>query len=44
VFNPVRPMDGGEQADEDGDSAGDACDPCPIDASTTSCEPLGPQD
>jgi hypothetical protein len=44
VFNPVRPMDGGEQADEDADDAGDACDPCPIDASTTSCEPLGPQD
>jgi imidazolonepropionase-like amidohydrolase len=42
VFNPVRPMDGGAQADDDSDGAGDACDPCPIHASTTSCEPLGP--
>jgi hypothetical protein len=32
VFNPVRPMDGGVQADSDGDGRGDACDKCPLDA------------
>jgi len=32
VFNPVRPMDGGVQADADGDGKGDACDKCPLDA------------
>jgi cysteine-rich repeat protein len=31
VFNPVRPMDGGEQADFDRDGEGDPCDPCPLD-------------
>jgi cytosine/adenosine deaminase-related metal-dependent hydrolase len=31
VFNPVRPMDGGIQADSDGDGRGDACDKCPLD-------------
>ena len=31
VFNPVRPMDGGMQADSDGDGRGDACDKCPLD-------------
>jgi hypothetical protein len=30
VFNPLRPMDGGTQADEDQDSVGDACDVCPL--------------
>jgi len=40
VFNPVRPVDGGVQADHDADSDDDACDPCPLDASTTSCTPL----
>lgn len=29
AFNPVRPMDGGAQADTDGDGEGDACDPTP---------------
>ena len=29
VFNPVRPMDKGQQADADGDGIGDACDECP---------------
>jgi hypothetical protein len=28
VFNPIRPMDNGKQADQDGDKVGDACDPC----------------
>jgi hypothetical protein len=32
VFNPVRPMDDGMQADSDGDGRGDACDKCPLDA------------
>ena len=32
VFNPIRPMDHGVQADADGDGRGDACDRCPLDA------------
>ena len=31
VFNPIRPMDGGLQADADQDGKGDACDHCPVD-------------
>jgi hypothetical protein len=31
VFNPIRPMDHGIQADTDGDRRGDACDKCPMD-------------
>jgi len=30
VFNPIRPIDGGAQADSDGDGEGDACDATPI--------------
>lgn len=30
VFNPVRPMDGSTQANVDGDTLGDACDPDPL--------------
>ena len=30
VFNPVRPIDGGAQADSDGDGEGDACDTSPV--------------
>jgi hypothetical protein len=33
VFNPVRPMDDGVQADSDGDGRGDSCDRCPLDSS-----------
>ena len=43
VFNPVRPMDNGMQADADGDGEGDACDPCPLDANTTTCTPVDPE-
>jgi cytosine/adenosine deaminase-related metal-dependent hydrolase len=32
VFNPVRPLDVGRQADLDQDGIGDACDICPDDA------------
>jgi len=39
VFNPIRPMDNGAQADFDGDGQGDACDPCPLDPGTDSCVP-----
>ena len=31
IFNPIRPMDEGVQADADGDGKGDACDKCPLD-------------
>jgi large repetitive protein len=44
VFNPVRPMDHGVQADFDGDGAGDACDPCPLDKNTTQCKTFDPND
>ena len=30
MFNPIRPMDDGGQADADGDGEGDACDATPI--------------
>jgi large repetitive protein len=41
VFNPIRPMDDGVQADADADGVGDVCDPCPVDANTTVCPPFG---
>ncbi len=44
VFNPIRPMDGGKQADADGDGAGDACDVCPLDANTTTCKKFDAND
>ncbi|NTX06286.1 amidohydrolase family protein [Myxococcus sp. CA040A] len=37
IFNPIRPMDGGKQADSDSDGVGDACDPCPLAANTSAC-------
>lgn len=44
VFNPIRPMDGGKQADTDGDGVGDVCDVCPFDANTTQCKQFDPND
>jgi hypothetical protein len=38
VFDPVRPMDGGQSADSDGDGVGDACDVCPL-VMNDSCTP-----
>ncbi len=39
VFNPVRPVDDGHQADFDMDMQGDACDPCPMNAGATCMAP-----
>lgn len=44
IFNPVRPLDDGVQANQDGDADGDACDPCPLDADTTTCTTYNPND
>jgi large repetitive protein len=44
VFNPVRPLDNGLQANADLDSLGDACDPCPLDPDTTDCTLFNPDD
>ncbi len=44
VFNPVRPLDDGVQADFDGDGEGDMCDECPMDANVTDCKPFDPND
>jgi cysteine-rich repeat protein len=44
VFNPVRPLDMGTQADVDMDGLGDVCDPCPFDAGTTTCTVFNPDD
>ncbi len=44
VFDPIRPLDNGMEADADGDGLGDACDPCPLDANTTMCTTVDPND
>jgi cysteine-rich repeat protein len=43
VFNPIRPVDGGKQADADMDGVGDVCDPCPLDMGMT-CSMVNPND
>ena len=44
VFNPVRPVDDGAQADFDRDGEGDACDVCPLDPDTDACSAPDPSD
>jgi hypothetical protein len=44
VFNPIRPVDEGAQRDEDADGTGDVCDPCPLDAFSSACTPVDPDD
>ncbi len=44
VFNPIRPLDNGVQADNDSDTVGDACDVCPVNANTTTCATIDPND
>lgn len=44
AFNPIRPLDNGQQGDFDADGAGDLCDPCPLDANTTTCTTFNPDD
>src|SRR5262249_2877869 len=44
IFNPVRPLDNGSQADFDGDAVGDVCDVCPLDPNTTMCTVFDPND
>ncbi|MBN1945281.1 MAG: thrombospondin type 3 repeat-containing protein [Bradymonadales bacterium] len=44
IHNPLRPVDGWVQADYDRDGVGDVCDPCPLDANTTSCSLYHPTD
>ena len=44
VFNPIRPLDAGKQADFDADGVGDSCDVCPLNANTTTCTTFDPND
>ncbi len=44
LFNPDRPVDNFVQVDTDGDGLGDVCDPCPLDANTTACSSVDPED
>ncbi len=46
IFNPIRPLDDGAQADYDSDGVGDACDPCPLggDENPATCNAVPPGD
>ena len=44
VFNPIRPLDDGVQADFDSDGVGDTCDVCPTAADTDTCPSFNPSD
>lgn len=44
IFNPVRPVDNGKQADYDNDGTGDMCDPCPLNEGLDTCTPFNPND
>lgn len=44
MFNPIRPLDNGKQADADGDNKGDVCDPCPLTKNSTTCKGFDPND
>ena len=44
IFNPIRPLDAGKQADFDADGVGDSCDVCPLNADTTTCQTFDPND
>ena len=43
IFNPIRPMDGGVQADTNESGMGDICDPCPL-SGDPECEAFDPND
>jgi large repetitive protein len=44
VFNPIRPVDNGVQADFDFDGIGDACDECPMHQTAAPCPAFDPND
>lgn len=44
IFNPIRPVDNGAQADFDNDGIGDACDACVFQAGAAPCAPWSADD